>query len=189
MTTPDEIVADSEDEAASPHVDILACEIGGLPHVHVAPLTVMRLAEGLARHFVSDAGVYVGVLCSDDTVITFNPIVVPKMHLTRINLAVEFTHFDEIDSPPTASLKVVYLSRDGKTRGLVTPPLAADGKVVRVEIPLRHVRAETVLATALKVVLMDEVPADASVETPSDRRGSGRRPILVRGAWLEFPFK
>ena len=159
MSTPDDSMTQTEDEVESvPHVDLHASEIGGLPHVHVSPLTVMRLSEGLACHFVPEAGIYAGVLCYSDAILTFNPVVVPRMHLTRINLAVEFTSFDDIDSPPTACMKVVYLSRDGKTRGLVTHPVAADGEVVRIEIPLRHVRAETVLATALKVVLMDEVP-------------------------------
>jgi hypothetical protein len=190
MTIQPEEQTSVEDEVEeTPSVEFLASEIGGLPHVHVSPLTVMRLSEGDACHFVPEAGIYAGVLCYSDSILTFNPVVVPRMHLTRINVAIEFTSFDNIDSPPTASLKVIYLSRDGKTRGLVTHPVPADGEVVRVEIPLRHVRAETVLATAVKVVLMDELPAGTSLETPSGVRSSGKRPILVRGAWLEFPFK
>ena len=148
----------------------------------------MRYSDGTAREFVPASGIYAGVICYADTVLTFNPVVVPQMHLSRVVLAVEFTSFDEIDDPPTCALKVVYLSRDNKIRGLVTHPLPADGDVARIEIPTRHVRPETVLATALKIVLMDAIPAVASVEVPSNVIGSGKRPVLVRGAWLEFPF-
>ena len=179
----------TEDEVVeTPRVGVHAREIGGLPHVHVSPLTIMRLSEGSACHFVPESGIYAGVICHSDTVITFNLVVVPRMHFSRVALAVEFTSYDSESPPPTCSLKVVYLGRDGKTRGLVTHPLPADGEVVRVEIPAAHVRAETVLATAVKIVLMDEAKGDTTVDAPSGVRGSGKRPILVRGAWLEFPF-
>jgi len=165
-----------------------AREIDGLPHVHVAPLTIMRYTDEAACHFIPDSGVYIGVLCYSDTVLTFNPIVVPRMHLSRVYMAIEFASFDEIEAPPTCSLKAVFLGRDGKTRGLVTNPLPADGGVARVEFSANLVRAETVLATALKVILMDHLPAGTTLDVPSGVQGSGRRPILVRGAWLEFPF-
>jgi hypothetical protein len=178
-----------EDEVEEyPSDDVRAADVAGVPHVHVSPLTVMRIAESTGCHFVPETGVYAGVLCYSDATLTFNPVVVPRMTLSRVVMAIEFTSFDSIDSPPTCSMKVVYLSRDGKTRGLVTHPVPADGEVLRVEIPARHVRAETVLATALKVVLMDSLPADHNVVVPSGVQGSDKRPILVRGAWLEFPF-
>lgn len=178
----------TEDEVVeTPRVGVHAREIGGLPHVHVSPLTIMRVSEG-GHHFVPESGIYAGVICFSDTVLTFNPVVVPKMHFSRVAVVVEFTSYDSESPPPTCSLKVVYLGRDGKTRGLVTHPLTADGEVVRVEIPAGHVRAETVLATAVKIVLMDEAKGDTTVDVPSGVPRSGKRPVLVRGAWLEFPF-
>jgi hypothetical protein len=152
----------------------------------VVPLTVLRHTEGAACHFVPPSGLYIGVLCYGDTTLTFSPVVVPAARLKSVALAVEITSCDREDESPTCSVKVVYLGRDGASRALVTPPLVADGDVVRVSIPVKHVRAGTVLATALQIALMDDVSPDVTLDVPDGIVSSGRRPILVRGAWLEI---
>lgn len=164
-----------------------AHDVAGVPRLHTIPLTVLRHTDGRACHFVPPSGLYIGLICYGDTTLTFSPVVVPDMNTRDVVFAIELTSCDRMDDDPTCSVKFIYLSQDGKSRGLVTPPVPAAGDVLRISVPTRHVRPGHVLAASAQITLMDQTPDGVSLEVPDGIESSGRRPVLVRGAWLEFP--
>lgn len=149
------------------------------------PMVAMRHSDG-GCHAIPESGVYAGVLCVGDTTITMSPVVVPDIHIKAVVLAVELASYDDQDGDPTCCVKLCYLARDGVVRSLVSHPIPV-GCVFRLPIPREHVQPETLLATSVQVVLMDELLPDQEIELPEGVAPTGRRPVLFRGAWLEFP--
>jgi len=150
------------------------------------PLVMMRHTSG-GCHAIPVSGVYAGVVCVGDTTITMSPVVVPGLALRAVVVAVELSSYDRQASNPTCCIKVSYLSRDGIIRNLVSAPIQVGAAVFRLEIPRDHVQPETLLATSVQIVLMDESLPGQEIDLPEGVESSGKRPVLFRGAWLEFP--
>lgn len=159
-----------------------ACQIGGVPTVHTIVLTPIHLTDGLYPCLNPMTGLYVGTSVRNSGRIGFVSPVVPDMRFRNVRFVVELTDMDDIPEETMCVLHMVYLDMHGKARELYTPPLVACGDKYTFTIPGHHLRKEHVIAVSLKVTLMSELNA-------VDETGEYRthRPVLIRGAWLEFP--
>lgn len=154
---------------------IRARQIGGVPSVHYNVLQPAYLSSGLQAFVSSKTGLYLGVMVSGDGVISYSPINIPKMKYAAVNVCVEYTDYASDDKETICSLHLRYMDRLAKTRQLDTPILVADGSVFTFTIPVNSVLQDRI------------VPISLAVGLHSFDDNNEKRPILVRGAWVEFP--
>lgn len=147
--------------------------VDGVPHVHAVPLVPMRVGPGGEHLITSPTGLYAGVLVRQETTITFAPIPTPMMQFPRAIMRVEFANYDpdEVSRDDTPCiLHVIYPDRCGKIHAEYSPPLIAEGERWGLNIPASAFRRGYAMPLALKVTPLESL-----------------RPVLVQGAWIEFP--
>jgi hypothetical protein len=139
--------------------------------VVLAAVTLPECASWLTQPVT---GITVGVLFREDGTMGCHGVVVPDFAWKTVAVKVEFTSIDESDDDPSASITALYVAADATTHKLYTAPLSARGEVVQFQIPSEHLAKGSILSIAIGTTL-----------TSFNEDGS-KRPVLIRGAWLEF---
>jgi hypothetical protein len=155
-------------------------QIGGLPPVYSIPLAVSHVSQGVRGLVQPTSGMHVGYLLEEDGVVGFQGVVCPDFEFTAAILRVEFTSVDTLPEDPSCSVSALYLDRAGKVHKQFTPPLVACGDLAEFHIPAGRLARSRVLTIATGFALTSFMPQEGD-------EPARKRPILFRGAWLEFP--
>lgn len=169
-------VADEAPTAPAPRKRLRSGQIAGLPPTYVMPLVPASLAGPGARALFQPCGLLVGHLVEGHVTMGMAPVPVPDFQFTSCVARVEFTSIDDLPEAPAASVSIYYLDRAGRTHRLFTPPLYACGDLAEFEIPADRLARRRVLSTSIR---FDLTSFDGGEPMKP-------RPILFRGAWLEF---
>jgi hypothetical protein len=152
-------------------------QVGGIPSAYVVPLFPATMTAGAGLLEQKLTGLHVGILCHDDAQIAYHGVLVPDFQFMQAIVRVEFTHIDDIPDNATCSITLTHLDRNGKPHRQVTDILMACGEIASFYVPGIMLDRGTIFAAALAFVPMSFDTADPPK----------KRPILVRGAWVEFP--
>ena len=152
-------------------------QIGGLPPVYSCPLSVVHATEGVSPLVQAATKLHVGFLVEADGYVSFGGVLVPDFQFRVAHLMVEFTSVDDEPEAPSCSISATYLDSVGKSHRLFTPPLLAAGDLAEFEVSQGRLARNRVLSLNVGFAL-----TSFHADDPSKKR-----PILFRGAWLQFP--
>jgi len=159
-----------------------ACQVGGIPAVHVVDLMPIKLSVGVLPCLNEATALYVGTTVQQSGYIAYLSPVIPKLQFKAIRVVVEFTDVDHQPDETLCKFTLRYLDQRGACNAQVTGDLMACGDKFGWWVPAHHIKQEMVFPLTIMVELrspFEHVDATGALRS--------HRPILIRGAWLEFP--
>jgi hypothetical protein len=131
----------------------------------------VHYAGGAEPAVLPGSGIYVGTKVKGEGIVGFVSPCVPDLLFSYCNVCVEFTEWGEPYSREAyCTLTLKYIDGAGGGKGQFSPRIRAKGDVFKFSFPEDHLDKGHVFPLSLHVQAEEY-------------------PILIRGAWLEFPYK